>query len=138
MAVNYSSKLPQDRNNAVMTGVSTPFPAIATVVSENATTSSVSTLNTNTTLVEVAAVGTGAGIRWASNQATSVIVAAGTANFDNFIPAGMVRTFVVPRFAQATGASSIGGIAGLNTSEGLYSGIAYKSAGIGSVLVTQY
>lgn len=142
MSVNYSSKLPQDRNNAVMTGLSTPFPAIATTADDNVAVSSIINLNANTTLVEIAAIGGGAGIRWVMNTNTtatsSVITAQGTANFDNYIPAGVVRQFVVPRNSQATGSSSIGGITGLNTSEGLFNSVAIKGSGVSSVLVTEY
>lgn len=145
MAVNYSKQLPQDRNNVPMVGLSTPFPAIATTADDNVAISSIINLNANTTLVEVAAIGGGAGIKWVMNTNTtassSVITAQGTANFDNFVPAGVVRQFVVPRNSQ--GIPNFNGVGnpstvGLNTSEGLYNSIAIKGAGISSVLVTEY
>jgi hypothetical protein len=135
----YAKIQAKDRTGETIVGVSVPFPAITTTAVENGATSSVTALNANTTVVEVAAVGAGAAIRW-SNQTnltatSSVFTAAGTAAFDNFIPSGQVRLFVVPRSAQAIGPSSV---VGLNIQEGLYSGVAIKSAGVGSVLLTQY
>lgn len=145
MAVNYAKRLPQDENNAVMTGVSTPFQALATLHSENAVTSSVTALNANCTVIEVATDNGPAAIRW-SNQTnltatSSVITAAATAAFDNVIPENTVRTFVVPRSSQAL--PNYSGIqnpsvVGRNTAEGLFSGVAVKSFGISSVMVTQY
>lgn len=133
MSVNYAKQLPVDRNDAVMQNSPPPFPAIATTARDNATASSVTSLNANTTTLEITAVTTGAGIKWATDQATSVITAAGTANFDNFLPAGTTKLFVIPR--KTAGISSI---VGLNTQNGLYSNIATKSVGVGSVLVVQY
>lgn len=131
---NYARKLPKDNTGAVMTEFAHPFVAYSTTARDNATVSSVTALGNLTTTVEVAAVGVGAGVKWATNQATSVITAAGTANFDNFVPAGTVRRFVVPRQTQAISPS----VAGINVEEGLYAAVATKSAGIGSVLLTQY
>lgn len=136
MAVNYASKLPQDQNNAPMNGVSTPFPAGANTYRDNASTSSVIGLGANTTLIEVTATGTAA-IRW-SNQSnltatSSVITTAGSSAFDNVIPANTTRTFVVPRATQG-----ISSVVGRNAQEGLYSGVATKTFGIASVIVTEY
>lgn len=142
---NYAKKLPSDRTDTPLQEFAVPFPALATLHRENATTSSVTNLNANTTSIEVTAATLGAAIRWvmqSNDTATSsVITAAGTAAFDNFIPAGVTRRFVVPRNSAAI--PNYSGIqnpsvVGLNTSEGLYNGVATKSVGVGSVLVTQY
>lgn len=136
MAVNYASRLPQDENNAVMTHSSTPFPALQTDARDNATVSSVTAFNVGTTTIEVTAVGGTGFIKWAPTQATSVVSAAGTANFDNAIPANATRIFVVPRNTEALGRASVGSYTGTNVDEGLYPAVATK--GIASVLVTQY
>ncbi len=116
-----------------------PFVALATTTTENATVSSVTGFNPNTTVIEVAAITTAAAIKW-SNQSnlsatSSVITAVGVANYDNIIPVNTVRKFVVPRSAQALSPQSV---VGLNIQEGLYTGVALKSMGVGSVLLTQY
>ena len=136
---NYAKLQAKDRGDQPMTDYPPPFPAIQTTVIENATTSSVTALNPNTTVIEVTAVTAPAAIRW-SNQSnlsatSSVITTAGTAAFDNFLPVGVTRKFVVPRSAQA---QQQGSVVGLNVQEGLYSGVAMKSVTIGSVLLTQY
>lgn len=130
--------MPKDRTDSAMTDYPPPFPALATTVRENASASSVIGLNPNTTLIEVTAVTTAAAIRW-SNQSnlsasSSVITAVGGA-FDNFIPSGQTRRFVVPRSSQAIPNTSV---VGLNIQEGLYTGVATKSTVIGSVMVTEY
>lgn len=131
--INTAKPLPIDRNNVPMYNSPPPYPAIATTARDNATASSVMTFNANTTTLEVTAVTTGAAIKWATNQATSVITAAGTANFDNFIPANTTRIFAIPR--QTAGVPSI---VGLNAQNGLYSIVATKTVGVGSVLVAEY
>lgn len=141
MSTQYAKPIPFDRNGIPLVDYPPAASAIGTTVRENASASSVTSLTANTTAIEVGAIGTGAAIRWAVNQATSVITAAGTANFDNFVPVNTVRKFVVPRRVQAipnyqnAGAPSI---VGLNTAEGLFANIATISAGIGSVLLTEY
>jgi len=130
---SYAKPLPNDRDGAKMTAFPPNYAALATTARDNASASSVTTFTDSTTVVEVTAVTTGAGIKWATNQATSVITAAGTANFDNYVPAGTTRLFVVPRQNQG-----VASIVGLNKQEGLYNLLAAKSSGIGSVLVTEY
>lgn len=116
-----------------------PFPAIITRVSENATTSSIMNVSSITTTIEVAAITTAAAIKWVLQSNTtatsSVITIAGTANFDNVVPAGTVRRFVIPR---ATASLSMGSVSGINVQEGLYNAVAVKSMGVGSVLLTEY
>lgn len=130
---NYAKPLPVDRQGGHMTAFPPATSTLGSVHRENASASSVTSLSDMTTVVEVTAVGTAAGIRWAVNQATSVVTAAGTANFDNIIAADNTRLFVVPRRIQATTS-----VAGINVQEGLFGGIATKSTGVGSVLLAEY
>lgn len=134
---NYAKMIPKDRSDAPMQEYAVPYPALKVTVTDNGSASSVTALSSVTTVIEVAAVNSGAGIKWttAGSQGTSVITAAGTANFDNFIPAGVVRRFVVPRNTQSLSNASISGI---NVQEGLYSAVAIKGGGVGSVLLTEY
>lgn len=114
--------------------------AIATNMREAGAVSSILVLNQNTTAIEVTATGGDAYIKWltqatvdSSVAGTSIISAAGTANFDHAIPNGLVRRFVVP---IATIPNSYTSVQGANRLNGLYPNVAYK--GIASVAVTQY
>ena len=128
---NYASPLPIDREGNVMQEFAAPKATVAVTVRDNAATSSVTALNDATSTVEVTAIGALAGIRWAVNQATSVVTIVTGAAFDNIIPAGQVRKFAVPRRVEATTS-----VAALNVKEGLFNNIA--TIGAGSVLVAQY
>lgn len=112
-----------------------PKPALVTRTSENATASSVVTLSDNTTMIELAAVGGTAVLKWiqTSDTTASVISEAGTANYDHVIPSGQVRRFVVPQ--ESIGTSSI---VGANKQNGLYNRVAYKTVGVASVMTTEY
>lgn len=130
--MSYASPLPSDRNRTPMQEYPAPIVAKATTVSENAAASAVITLTANTTALEVGTQGGPGFIKWiASTGSTSVISAAGTANFDHFIPTGTYRRFVVPieKFVQSS-------IAGLNVQNGLYAKVAY--IGTASILATEY
>lgn len=135
MAVNYSKRAAADSNGAPLFEAPLPLKAIVTTASDNAVASSVITLNDNTTNLEISAVGSPAFVRWVARTDTagSVISAAGTANFDNVVPAGTVRKFLVP--IETIGTSSI---VGANIANGLYNRVAYKTAAAGSILTTQY
>lgn len=135
MSINYSKKIAHDVNNEPQHGLAVPFVALAVNNSENNVASSVITLNSNCTTIEVGAAGLGAAIKWIPVAAaqTSVITAAATANFDNFIPANQVRRFVVP--VESQGVSSV---VGANAQAGLYQRVAVISVGAASVLTTQY
>ncbi len=139
MSNQYATGLPFDRNGTPMQHFAVPKPALATSAADNLSTSSLITLTPNTTTVEVGASGAGAVIKWFGATASltapygSVINAAGTANFDNFVAANTVRRFVVPQ--SVIGVSSI---VGANPQNGLYPAMAVKSTGVGSVLTTQY
>ena len=134
MGMSYARPIPVDRDGAKLQGFPTPTSTLGSVDRENASASSVTSLSVHTTVIEVAAVTTAAGIRWAVNQETSVVTAVSGANFDHIITAGTVRKFVVPRRIQAPQPSAVG----LNIQEGLFNGIATISTGIGSVLLSQY
>lgn len=116
-----------------------PFKAYATYAPDTSGVSSVITLNDNTSVVEVAAQGTAAVIRWIPTTETaavspfaSVISSTIAANFDNVVPANSMRRFVVPR--EVMGTSSL---VGINITEGLYRRLAIKNTGIGSVLTIE-
>ncbi len=120
-----------------------PFKAVKQYIGENATASSVITLTPNTTAVEVAAQSAPVAIRWVyatdgTGPQTSVIAIAGTtANFDHVVAPNTVRRFVVPievQYAYNPNASVVGD----NISNGLFQRLAYKTAGIASVAVTEY
>lgn len=134
---NYAKKLPRDKEGAAMTGTATPFKALARFYRDNGAASSIQTLTDNTTQVEVGNNGTGgAYIRWipASETAAAPAGSVLSSNFDNFIPANTVRTFVVP--IEGVGTSSI---VGANIQNGLYRRMAVGLVGgTGSVLTAEY
>lgn len=134
---NYAKKIPQDRTGTPMQTWPVPFPALISTTVENNSASSVTSLNPNTTVIEISAVTAPVALKWSSaTVTTSVITAFGTSNFDNIIQAGVTRQFVVPR---NTAAIAPGSVVGLNVQEGLYTGVALKTAGtVGSILLTQY
>lgn len=137
MSKNYSPALPLGQHGEVKTDYPPPKAALVSTNRENASVSSVTALGHDTTEVEVTAVGQAAAIRWATNQAASVVTAAGTANFDNTISSGESRRFVVPIATFTSGASS--SVQGVNRREGLFQNIATKTlAGNGSVLLAEY
>lgn len=131
----YANNIPNDVAGNDVQGAAMLVPAIVSMTSENATVSSVITVNDNTTDLEVAAVAATGFVKWIARSDTtaSVITVAGTANYDVVVPAGTVRRLVIPRETQGTSS-----IVGANISNGLYNRYAIKSAGIGSILSTQY
>ena len=131
---NYAKEIPVDRFSNPMQEYPPAASAIGITVRENGAASSVTSFQANTTTIEVAAIATGAAIRWATNQASSVVTAAGTANFDHIVPVNTVRKFVVPRTVQGNTTS----IVGLGAQNGLFSAVGTISLGVGSVLLTQY
>lgn len=138
---NYAKIQAKDQTDAKFSGIAVPFVALAATSVENGSASSVTSLNPNTTVVEIAAITSPVGIKWTTSQATSVVTAVAGANFDNIVPTGTVRQFVVPRNTQAGlyyNANQSPSIVGLNVREGLYSAIAMKGVSVGSVLLTQY
>src|SRR3990167_10080826 len=114
--INYGRPIAKDKNDQPYIPVYIPTSTLGSVNRENASASSVTTLTDMTSVIEVTAITTAVGIRWAVNQATSVITAATTANFDNIVPVNTTRLFVVPRRVQA-----VPSLSGINSMEGLFS-----------------
>ena len=138
--INPYPNLPHDRGNNVMQEFPAATSVLAIYASENSSASSVISVTHNTTIIEIAAVGGPAVMRWVSSvvafgAATSVISAAATANFNHVIPTATVRRFAIPIERQDTNPQSVQGINRLN---GLYNRVAIKSIGVASVLLTEY
>lgn len=143
MSVNPYPPIPKSKSGDQMQDYATHASVKAVYASEDASTSSVITLTPDTTVLEIAAIGvspTGGAMRWVSSvvgfgAATSVITAAGTANFAHVIPNNTVRKFAVPIEGMYQNPSSM---VGANIQNGLYRRVAIKSFGVASVIVTEY
>ncbi len=139
--MNYAKGVPVGKNNLPFTtDAPPPYTSIVRSVSENATASSVLTLSSITTAIEVAAIAAPVFLKWipTSDTTASVIAVAGsTANYDHVIPSGTVRRFVVPQERIPTN-DPLGSVQGINPQLGLYARVAIKGAGVSSVLVTEY
>ena len=138
MSLNYAPRLPIDASGQPMQELAAPILAKQRFTSENAVTSSVISFTHDTTGLEVAAVGGAAAIRWIATTDTqaSVITAAGaTSNYDHVIPANTVRRFAIPIERQGATPASV---QGANRANGLYQRVAYKTAGIASVMVSEF
>lgn len=140
MSLQYAAPIPVDASGQSMQEYPNNEKANTVLASDNATASSVITLNDNTTVIEVAATGGAAAIRWvpptetaAVAPAASVITAAGTANFDHIVPSNTQRRFVVPVYQLGTSS-----VVGANVKNGLYSRVAVKSVGVSSVATMQF
>jgi hypothetical protein len=113
-----------------------PYTAVRRITSENATASSVITLNDNTVQLEIAAVGAPVAIKWiptTDTQASVVTIAGATSNYDHVIPSGVVRQFAVPLETRGTAS-----IAGANIMNGLYQRVAWKTIGVGSIMSSEF
>ena len=142
MSKSYAAGSPMGNNGAEILGAESPAPyrAIARYTSENATVSSVISLTHDTTAVEVATGGLSAAMRWVTTgdtQASIVTIAGSTSNFDYVIPANAARRFVVP-IEAINNAAGYGSVVGANREFGLFQRIAWRTHGIGSVLLTEY
>lgn len=139
MAKNYVHGYAMADNQYPITSAPSPIKAIATTSSENATVSSVINLSDNTTAIEIATTGGPAAMKWvfATDTQASVVSAAGTANFDHVVSSGTVRRFVVPIEVQ-NNSQGYSSMVGLNVANGLFRRLAYKTAGVASVMVTEY
>ncbi len=150
MPNNYSPGTPVDKFGIPKTIYPPAKISLATTNNTNASTSSILLLSHDTTEIEVVAVSsvqsgdsTGIAGKWLSQATvdssvagTSVITAAGTANFDFVVQAGQVRRFVVPIATQNQAQQSIQGV---NRLLGLYPAVAYKViAGTGSVITMEF
>lgn len=142
MALNIAAGLPVDERGNVMQGYPAPFKANARYSTNNATASSVITLNDNTTVVEIAAVGAPVAVRWvpatesaAVSPFASVITTSGaTANFDHMIPKDGMRRLVAP--FETIGVNSI---VGVGVQAGTYRRIAIISAtAVSSIMVSEF
>lgn len=145
--INYSPPLPRGKDGDQKQNYVPPKVAVAATNNENAAVSSILVLTHNTTEVEIAVIGAasfvGIAAKWisqanlsASVAATSVITAAGTANFDFVVAGGTVRRFVVP---ISTNPQTAGSIQGVNREYGLFPAIAYKTlVGNSSVLTSEF
>lgn len=135
---NLVNRIPVDRGGNQVQDMPAPVIAVAASSYENGTTSSVITLTQDTTSLEVTAVSAPAFIKWIPTTDTqaSVVATIAGANYDHVIPTGMMRRFQVP--ADGTVVVNPQSVQGLNRANGLYQRVAYKTAGIGSVLATQY
>lgn len=135
---NYAPDLAQSQNGDSMQDYPAPKLAKARYSNENNTASSVISVTHDTTALEVAAVDKTAFLRWvatADTQASVIGVAGATASYDHVIPAGTLRRFVIPRESLGSSQRSVQGV---NRGEGLYQRVAIKTAGISSVLTTEY
>jgi hypothetical protein len=143
---NYSPAIPRGKDDGDKQNYSPPIIALASTTKENASASSILVLGHDTTEIEVSAYGGsifGVVGKWisganmgASVAATSVISAAGTANYDFVVQNGVTRRFVVP---IATFNQTAGSVQGVNRENGLYQGVAFKTTGgNASVLVAEF
>lgn len=142
MSQNYAAAIPQDREGGVLQEFPAPFKANARYSTNNATVSSVITLNDNTTSIEISAIGQSVAIRWVpasesasvSPFASVITLAGGTANFDHVVPANYWRRFVVP--VETQGVQSI---VGIGVQAGTYRRVAIMSgATVSSILVSEF
>lgn len=139
--LNYAKGKPVGNNQIPFYDSPPPVVATATTVRDNAAASSILILNQNTTAVEVAARGAPAYIKWytqaivdSSVAGTSIISAAGTANFDGVVPADQTRRFIIP-IATHSYAEAYGSAVGANVANGLYTHMA--TIGAASVAVIE-
>lgn len=142
MAQNYAASIPSDKEGHELQEFAAPFKANARYSNNNATVSSVITLNDNTTVVEVSAVGQSVALRWVPASETAAVspfasvitTSGGTANFDHVIPANYFRRFVVP--IETIGVNSI---VGIGVQAGTYRRVALVSAAtVSSVMVSEF
>lgn len=137
--MNYAKKIPRDKEGGNgMQLFPAPFKAQARYFDDNTAASSVITLTDNTTQIEVGSTGAGGTLlRWVPVTETAGVSPFGsvlTTNFDHYIPANAVRSFVVPQ--EVPGTSSI---VGANIQNGLYRRVAAIAAGpISSVIISEF
>ena len=139
MAGNPYQKMPIARNQVEMQGYNVNGSVLQTVMGA-AGASSVITFTDNSTVVEIAAIGSQGGyaaMRWiaSTNTNPSVIATAGTANFDHIIPAGTVQKFAIPFDPTIGGVASI---VGLNKQAGLFNRMAITGPATASIMSTEF
>ena len=141
MAQNYAASIPSDKEGHELQEFAAPFKANARYGTNNATASSVITLNDNTTVVEIQGVGAAVAVRWipatesaAVSPYASVITTGSTANFDHIVPTNYWRRFVVP--VETIGVNSI---VGIGVQAGTYRRVAVMAAtAASSVMVSEF
>lgn len=137
MAISPYTGNPRDETGEIFHQTPAPYPAAVRWPTSTAAVSSVITLSDNTTTLEVGAIGGGGiAIKWiATSDTQASVLAAGAANFDNFIPANAVRRFAIPR--EGIGTSSI---VGANKQNGLYNRVAWiaVAAPSSSIIASEY
>lgn len=141
MSQNYASAIPTDREGHDMDTYPSPFKANARYGTNNATASSVITLNDNTTVIEIAAISQPVAVRWipATESASvspfaSVITTGTTANFDHMVASNGIRRFVVPVETQG-----VNSIVGIGVQAGTFRRVAVMSAaGVSSIMVSEF
>lgn len=138
---NVIKSLARDSNGEELQNYPAPFTSLTRINSTAAANSSVISLNPNTTHLEVGASGgQGAVLRWVPLTETagvspfaSVISSGLAANYDHFIPTGMVRRFVIPKETQGVYAGQAGSIMGS------YQRVALSPAGgVTSILTSEF
>ncbi len=135
--MSYAKQLGVDKNRVPLQEFPAPFPALQRYGSENGLASSVISLTHDTTILEIAAVGGAAAMKWigTGNTNPSVISAVSGTNYDHVISSNTVRRFMVPKESSNLPAGSV---VGINRQEGLYQRVAIKSVGVSSVLLSEY
>lgn len=141
MSLNIAAGLPVDERGNVMQEYPAPFKANARYGTNNATVSSVITLNDNSTVIEVAAVGQSVAVRWVPATETaavspfaSVITTGVTANFDYTVAKDTVRRFVTPIETQG-----VNSVVGIGVQAGAFRRVAIMSSGtVSSVMVSEF
>lgn len=113
---NYAKQVPVDKMNQSVPGAPPAFPSLQSQMGQPIA-SSVITLNANTTMVGLSAIGGTVIGKWGASSVTS-------SNFDIVVsPNTGTQLFVVPQ--SVAGISSI---AGANVSNGLYPALSVKDA----------
>lgn len=136
--INPYPQIPLDKGNTPLQEFAAPFIARKQYTNENGTASSVISVTHDTTMIEVAAVGGPAALKWipTTDTTASVITIAGaTANYDHVISSGTIRRFAIP--LERAGASPAS-VQGANRANGLYQRVAIKSMGVSSVLLSEF
>lgn len=132
MAQNYAVSIPHDKNTEPLQGYPANIVSKITTTAVPPAASSVITLGSNTTVIEVAALNGAMALKWGSG---SVIAVAGvTANYDHVIPINTVRRFVVPQSVLGITAS----VAGANALNGLYNTLSVITMSSTLSAITEY
>ena len=142
MSTNYAQGRSTDGERTTSVDAPSPVLAKARWTVENGVTSSVVSLNPNTTSLEIGATGgQGVVIKWIpitdTTQASVISSGLAQANFDHWVPPGMFRSFVVPK---ETAGLPINPNVQIVSIYGLYQRVAWMSKGAtaSSIIATEY